>query len=129
VIRQELAKSRRPKLWSATGTRNDDLYVAEVDLTIDDHHSKGTTRAPAWQELEYSAVVHATLAALEEKIDGVQLEDGYLLRMGRGLAAVVVLRWQEDTYTGSAFVKRHVEDAIARATLDALNRIITNDAR
>ena len=117
----------RPKLWSASGSRSDELYVAEVDLSIEDEHSHGTTQAPAWQELEYSAVVHATLEALEKRIEGVELQDGYLLRMGRGLVAVVVLNWQDDTYTGSAFVKRHVEDSIARATLDALNRIITRN--
>jgi hypothetical protein len=49
-----------------------------------------------------------------------------VIRVGDTSLAVVVFERDDDTLIGSARVREEVADAVARASLDGLNRFITH---
>ena len=59
----------------------------------------------------------------------VEVQTAELMTVGLVQMAVVVLRMStprgEQTLTGSAIVRKDANDATARATLDALNRVLS----
>jgi hypothetical protein len=113
------------------------LYVsgpraqAQVELRWKGVTQTGTATGSATREGGYWIVAEATVHAIEEfledewslSVDGVEIT-----RIGRREAAVVALTLlahrQEKTLVGTCTVEQDVQQAVALATLSALNRVV-----
>lgn len=115
---------RRRRLMSLTSERMDGRFVVRVvlelagDLIVGQSEGMARTRR-AEQEL----VVEAVVDALSELLDFSPVVEAVdLLTTGTTEVCIVALDSARGTMTGAARLKLDEHDAIARATLDALNR-------
>jgi hypothetical protein len=89
----------------------------------------GAARGPSTSALRL--VAQATIDALSEllRAAAVDVHSAEILTVGTVQLAVTVLRYAtargEQMLTGSAIVRKDANDAIARGTLDALNRVLS----
>lgn len=75
---------------------------------------------------DHAAPARATLDALDPLLsDGLALEDARVLQIVNGPFAVVTLRHGHRLLVCSALIENDLSLAMARATLDAANRLIT----
>lgn len=99
-----------------------------VGLTLNGNERTGASRGPSTAGLRL--VADAMVDALTEMLraSAVEVTSAELLTIGSVQIAVVVLRLAtsrgEQTLTGSAVVRKDANDGVARATLDALNRVL-----
>lgn len=115
---------RRRRLMSLTSERLEDRFMVRVvlelagDLIVGESEGMAKSRR-AEQELVVEAVVDG-LAELLDFRPVVEAVD--LLTTGTTEVCIVALDSPRGTMTGAARLKLDEHDAIARATLDALNR-------
>lgn len=122
--------SRRRKLSSLAVARSDEGFTAKVTLDLDGDALMGEIEAPAGRRFELRSVGLAVLEALGKLLDyEVQLESVNLLQVGEARLAIVQLNTETNSLVGSALVRYDEHDAIARATLDALNRLVGDHSR
>jgi len=99
-----------------------------VGVAVHTHERAGVARGPSTAGLRI--VANATVDALSEMLrsSAVEVTSAELLTIGAMQVAVVLLRLGtargEQVLAGSAVVRKDANDAVARATLDALNRVI-----
>jgi hypothetical protein len=123
-------RSRRRRLSSLSTARSDDGFTAKVTLDLDGDALMGEIEAPSGRRFELRSVGLAVLDALGELLEfEVQLESVNLVQIGDTRLVVVQLNTETDALVGSALVRYDEHDAIARATLDALNRIVGDRSR
>lgn len=103
--------------------------LASVRLRQGERTHEGAARRPATGAGAHRALAEATAAAVEAVVDArarLDVDQVDLLQVGRDHVAVVVLTLLAptgiDRLTGSALVRSDAQDAVVRATLDALNR-------
>ena len=103
--------------------------LASVRLRHGERTHEGTARRPATGAGAHRALAEATAAAVEAVVDArarLDVDQVDLLQVGPDHVAVVVLTLLAptgiDRLTGSALVRSDAQDAVVRATLDALNR-------
>ncbi|MEA2433134.1 MAG: hypothetical protein QOG54_591 [Actinomycetota bacterium] len=112
----------RVRLTGASAERGAIDYQAKVSLQLGPKIFLGDGRAPT----EDRSIVEATIRALARlTTEQVGLVDVAIHEAGESQMAVVVVDVGDSHMAGSAIVRRNARDAIARATLDALNRWIT----
>ena len=105
-------------------------YTTEVRIGVEyeSRERSGSARGPSASGLRI--VAGATVDALEGLIGGssIEVQSAELMTVGLVQMSVVVLRLStsrgDQLLTGSAIVRKDANDATARATLDALNRVL-----
>ncbi|MDQ3985070.1 MAG: hypothetical protein M3280_01030 [Actinomycetota bacterium] len=117
------SRGRRRKLSSIATERSGERFKARVVLELAGDVLIGESDSPSERGFEYRSVAKATLESLSELLrEIIDLESVELFDVGAGRLAVVTLKKRTETLVGSALVRLDDHDAIARATLDALNR-------
>jgi hypothetical protein len=134
ILRADLpgptSRSRRRKLSSLAVARSDDGFTAKVTLDLDGDALMGEIEAPAGRRFELRSVGLAVLDALGKLLEfEVQLDSVNVLQVGDTRLAIVQLNTETESLVGCALVRYDEHDAIARATLDALNRLIGDRSR
>jgi hypothetical protein len=119
----------RGRLASLALSRSDEDFVANVSLDRADVSLVGECRSALGLESEHRSVAVATLDAVTPLLRSrVVVEDVDIIQVGGSRVAVVLLAKGDDTLVGSALVRVDEDDAVARSTLDALNRLISEAA-
>jgi hypothetical protein len=99
-----------------------------ISVSVNGYERAGSARGPSTTGLRL--VASATVDAVAEMLraSAVEVTSAELITVGSIQLSVVVVRLAtsrgEQTLTGSALVRKDANDAVARATLDALNRVI-----
>lgn len=119
-------QQRRRKLSSIATERSGESFKARVALELEGDVLVGESMSPTERQSEYRSVAAATIESLRILLSQpVDLESVDTFRLGDSRLAIVTLRQQSKTLVGSAIVRLDEHDAIARATLDALNRSLS----
>lgn len=116
-----------------------------VDLAVDDSETEETVRvklvfhdrtlvgeSPARSDLgrDRNGAARATLNAVQLLVDEpLRLVESQVLQIGSGVFAVVCVQSSTRLLLGSALVEDGLRTAMARATLDASNRLIDRTSR
>ena len=117
---------QRRKLSSIATERSQDRFKARVVLELGGDSLVGESESQSEKTFELRSIARATLDSLRKLMVGpLDLELVDLLHMGSHELALVAVRHDRGTLVGSALVKLDHHDAIARATLDALNRYLS----
>lgn len=115
----------RRKLSSLATKRYGERFTAQVTLELHGDALVGEVEVPSGRRFEYRSVSRAVLESVRRLIPyALQLENVDIFNFGADRLAVVSVSSRSDTLVGSAFVRTDELDAIARATLDAINRVI-----
>jgi hypothetical protein len=118
---------RRRKLSGIAIERSADRFHARVVLELGGDVLVGESDSPTEQGFEFRSVARATLEGLRELLNSkIDLDSVQVLPIGNGRLAVVTLARGGQTLVGTALVRLDEHDAIARATLDAVNRTISS---
>lgn len=118
--------TQRRKLISIQTERTPDRFKARIVLELGGDTLVGESDGPTERTLEYRSIARATLESLRKLLrSSVDLESVEVLSSGSHQMALVALRREGETLVGSALVKLDHHDAVARATLDALNRYLS----
>ena len=129
ILRSNVSTSgplQRRKLSSVATERTQNRFKARVVLELSGDTLVGESDSPSEKTFEFRSVARATLDSLRKLMTGrIDLELVDVLNSGSHQLAVVALRYDRGTLIGSALVKLDHHDAIARATLDALNRYLS----
>jgi hypothetical protein len=102
----------------------------KIGVSVGGNERAGIARGPSTSGLRL--VAGATVDAVGEMLQAsaVEVASAELMTVGLVQLAVVVLRLAtsrgEQMLTGSAIVRKDANDAVARATLDALNRVLNS---
>lgn len=121
---------RRRRLSSISTERSAERFKARVALELAGDVLVGESDGPVARQFEHRSVAQATLEGLNELLEeSVNLESVEMYQAGGDPMAVVTLSSAGGPLVGSALVRLDDHDAIARATLDALNRILTASAQ
>jgi hypothetical protein len=119
------APGARRRLSSISIERSDGRFRARVGLELGGDVLVGESDSPTERSFEQRSVAHATLLGLRKLLtEEIDLSSVRVLAAGDSRLAVVTLGREEETLVGSALVRLDEYDAIARATLDAVNRTI-----
>jgi hypothetical protein len=123
-------RPRRRKLSSLATKRAGDRFTSQVILELGGDLLIGEDDSPAGRRFEHRSVAEAVLDAVRRLV-AVPLELGSadFVEMGDCRIAAVVVERREELLLGSAVVTLDEHDAIARATLDAVNRLLVNPER
>jgi hypothetical protein len=117
--------SRRRRITTLTLTREPERFVARIALETEGDTLIGESSSPIGRREERRCVVEATLDALSPLFDDPpRLQAVEQLRVAGGTLVVVYLTRRAGPLVGSALVRVDEFDAVARATLDALNRAL-----
>ncbi|HEX2294669.1 MAG TPA: hypothetical protein VHN37_05105 [Actinomycetota bacterium] len=118
-------RPKRRKLSSLTTKRAGDRFTSQVILELDGDLLIGEDDSPAGRRFEHRSVAEAVLDAVR-RLSDVPLELGSadFVEMGDCRIAAVVVERPAELLLGSAVVTFDEHDAIARATLDAVNRLL-----
>lgn len=120
----------RSKLSHVVTERAGPRFAVKVSIHHGDSALAGEHSAFGGKPAQDRAVVHATLDALRDVFDGgAELEDVDVVQSGDERVAVVAVTRGTQALLGSAVVTSDDYDAICRATLDALNRVVATPAR
>ena len=129
ILRSSLSSSgglQRRKLSSIATERTQGRFKARVVLELSGDTLVGESDSPSERSFELRSIARATLDSLRKLITGrVDLELVDVLTTGSHQLALVAVRHDRGTLVGSALVKFDHHDAVARATLDALNRFLS----
>jgi hypothetical protein len=117
---------RRRRLKTVATKRSDDRFAVKVWLELLEDVIQGESQSsqelPAQRRAVAAAVVDAVSSLVEEP---VALEDVRLFRSGGVVFASVTLISAGTTLIGAAPLRSDEYDAIARAALDGVNRLMT----
>jgi hypothetical protein len=136
IVNLEAAEARRPVLTRLSVTQTGDECSVTVVVTDPDgvEHVGGATADVAPTRHQHTAAAQATLQALDDLVPqgtGLSLHAVDLVQCAGVQVALAVVDVRSPrsraTLTGSAAVRRGDIDAIARAALDAVNRILQGD--
>jgi hypothetical protein len=123
-------RPQRRKLSSLATKRSGDRFTSQVILELEGDLLIGEDDSPAGSRFEHRSVAEAVLDAVRQLIDGpFELGSADFVEMGDCRIAAVVVERPHDLLLGSAAVTLDEHDAIARATLDAVNRLLPNPRR
>ena len=127
------AESLRPARGRLAGVSSGDSvpgFAVEIVLEFGGTTRRGESFSTSGgREQERQALVRATLDALSGLVPfDVDLDAVAVVTVGSRSLAVVTLDRAVDVLMGSAMVRIGEDDAIARATLDALNRFLLDPA-
>jgi hypothetical protein len=123
--RRQGDKLPRRKLSSLSTKRYGERFTAQVTLEMEGDALVGEVDVPIGRRFEYRSVARATLNSVSVLIPyPLQLEHVEVLGFGADRLAVVSISSRDDSLVGSALVRGDELDAIARATLDAINRVL-----
>ncbi|MBA2311261.1 MAG: hypothetical protein H0V97_00490 [Actinobacteria bacterium] len=120
----EVRPSRR-RLASLVIERAGELFTAKVSLDLAGDVLVGQGTCACVRRLEHRAVAEATLEASSDLVDApAEVESVDIVQVGEARIATVLLRRDPGLgfAVGSAVARLDDYDAIARATLDAVNR-------
>ena len=119
----------RRKLSSLSTKRYGERFTAQVTLELDGDALVGEVDVPVGRRFEYRSVARAILNSVRCLIPyALQLEHVEVLAFGAERLAVVSISTRDDILVGSALVRGDELDALARATLDAINRVLNLSA-
>lgn len=125
-VGEVLGGVRRRKLSSVFTERSGDRFVCRVSLELAGDVLIGESDAPVGKRFEYRSMARATLDGVARMIEiPAEIENVSIFHIGTERLAVVVLNRAGEPLVGSAMVRVDDYDAIARATLDALNRLLS----
>ena len=117
---------QRRKLTSIATERTANRFKARIVLELGGDVLIGEDDSPSERSFEQRSIARATLESVRELLTHpVDLESVDVLQAGASELAVVTLGRNGSTLVGSALIRVDHHDAIARATLDALNRQLT----
>lgn len=126
VIRAETAGEHRRKISSLSTERTSDRFRTKVMLELAGDVLVGESDAPAGGDFERRSTVTATLEGLREILGfPVDIDSVRILDHAEKRVALVTLTRGAAILTGTAAVDGDEHLALARATLDALNRFVT----
>lgn len=121
---------QRRRLSSISTERSEEGFKARVALELAGDVLVGESAGPIARQFEHRSVAQATLEGLHELLEEpVDLESVEMYPAAGDQMAVVTLSSSAGPLVGSALVRLDDHDAIARATLDALNRVLTASAQ
>jgi CheY-like chemotaxis protein len=130
VVREPAGRTERPhrpRLRAVETTHVGDVLSAQVVLEAGDRHFIGRSSRDVGERPAYPPIAEAILDAVSELLeDEIGVRDFDVIRVGDTSLAVVLFERDDDTLVGSARVREEVADAVARASLDGLNRFITH---
>jgi hypothetical protein len=113
----------RRKLTSLSFERSSEAFSVRAALELSGDVLMGESASPQGKMFERKAISEAILKGTHELIDfPIAVQRVYIISDVETEIAVVVLARREEILVGSAVVRNGEHDAIARATLDALNR-------
>ncbi|HEX2051028.1 MAG TPA: hypothetical protein VHJ34_10420 [Actinomycetota bacterium] len=116
----------RRRLSSIATRRSSDEFMVRVTLELHGDVLVGEAGAPCGLRHEHRTVARAVVNGLRSLLQpSIDVDAVSLVALGDVRLAVVSLLAGADTLVGSALVRVDDNDAIARATLDALNRTMT----
>lgn len=125
-VGEALRGVHRRKLSSVSTERSGDRFFCRVSLELAGDVLVGESAAPIGHRSEYRSMARATLDSVARMIDiPAEIENVSILQIGTEKLVVVVLNRAGEPLVGSAMVRVDEYDAIARATLDALNRLLS----
>lgn len=128
TVSLETALAPRPAIVRLVTETSSFTTEVRVGVSVNAYERAGTARGPSTAGLRI--VASATVDALAEMLraSAVEVNSAELVTVGAVQVAVVVVRLAttrgEQVLTGSAVVRKDANDAVARATLDALNRVL-----
>jgi hypothetical protein len=115
----------RRKLASLAVERSNGRFVARVSLDLAGDRLVGVSEVPSVHRFECRSVATAVLEGVRELVqDRIMLDEVEIISMGEARLAVVTLERGSRPLIASALVRSDDYDAIARATLHALNRVL-----
>ena len=115
--------SARRTLTSLSFDRSDDAFSVRAALELSGDVLMGESASPQGTAFERRAISEAIVKGTTELIDfPIVVQRVYIISDVESQIAVVVLARKNEILVGSAVVRQGEHDAIARATLDALNR-------
>ncbi len=115
--------TQRRKLSSLTIERTGKRFSVRITLELGGDVLVGESEGPAVSRFDQRVVARATLDGVAELLDfTTELESDEFLQVGDSEVAIRVMSTPQGYLTGSAMVKLDPYEAVARATLDALNR-------
>ena len=124
--RDALRSAQRRRLSSLATERTPDHFKARVVLELAGDTLEGESESPNERAFTLRSVARATLHSLRELMPrALALESVHLFNTGMHDLAIVALTHGDQTLVGSAVVRVDEHDAVARATLDAVNRSVT----
>lgn len=113
----------RRRLSSLIVERSGASFKARVALELGGDVLVGESSSSHSRRLELEAVARSVVGAAHELLDeNLEIESAEMVEVGGRRVAVVLLTGRSVTLTGAATVDADDYEAIARATLDALNR-------
>jgi hypothetical protein len=123
-------RPRRRKLSSLATKRSGDRFTSQVILELEGDLLIGEDDSPAGRRFEHRSVAEAVLDAVRQLVDGpLELGSADFVQMGTCRIGAVAVGRSDDLLLGSAEVTLDEHDAIARATLDAVNRLLPKPKR
>lgn len=115
----------RRRLSSVATERAGDRFSARVTLELAGDVLVGERNVGTGERAERRSLAEATLEGVGKLVEGpLSVHAVRLLNDAGQRVAVVVLGHGFDSYVGAAVVRIDDYDAIARATLDAVNRLV-----
>lgn len=115
----------RRRIGALSTSRYGEEFTARVSLELHGDVLVGESASPLGPRSELRAVALAILEAARELLEfPVTVEAVGMFEVGTIRSILVVLNRGPEVLVGSAIVRVDVYDAVARATLDALNRFI-----
>ncbi|MGH2746802.1 MAG: hypothetical protein ACRDKB_02610 [Actinomycetota bacterium] len=115
----------RRRIGSLSANRYDDEFSVQVTLDLYGDVLVGQSASPRGPRSELRATALATLEAARELLQfAVTIEAVSVFELGSIRTILVVLNRGLDALVGAAILRDDVHDAVARATLDGLNRFI-----
>jgi hypothetical protein len=126
VIRTAPTRStRRRRLSMLSLDHTDRTFSVRAALELSGDVLMGESSSAAGRYFERKTVANAILNGSEELIGfPIEVERINILTDGDAQVAVVILSRADEVLVGSAVLRNGEQDAIARATLDAINRFI-----
>jgi len=119
----------RPVLWGLSWKKNPQTFQVEVEIKIADKLYQGIATGSASNPRNYySLVAQATLECLNQGMGNIMFVPRGVLVQHLGDLEVALafvdcdIPRREETLVGATIVKEDVYQAVARATLDAVNR-------
>jgi hypothetical protein len=118
-------RPKRRKLSSLSTKRAGDRFTSQVILELDGDLLIGEDDSPAGRRFEHRSVAEAVLDAVRRLVaTPLELSSADFVEMGDCRIAAVGVQRSDELLLGSAVVTFDEHDAIARATLDAVNRLL-----
>lgn len=120
----------RPELLRITSEIASTYTEIRVHISAEGEETVGSARGPASSGSGVALVARAVVEAVQPLLSGAQIdvEHADVIQAGRHSVAMVVLRLSsartDQIVSGSAVVRRDANDAMARAALAAVNRLL-----